>query len=242
MVSASPKFSPLYRQAKAVLVQSLQTGEWQAGQVIPSEQELAARLGVSQGTVRKAIDELVAENMLIRRQGRGTFVASHGDASDQFRFLRLRPLTGDYVEPTSEPLECWRAKAGQEAAKNLAVDLGEPIIIVRRLLKFAGKPMAVDEVYLPGELFGGLNLDVLQAWTGSLYGLYESRYSVRIVRASERIRAVAADKNVASMLGVANNLPVLSIERIAYTYSDRPVEWRRSLYLTEEFCYQNELV
>lgn len=241
-LQSAPKFSPLYRQAKAHLMQALQDGEWQAGQVIPSEQELAAQLGVSQGTVRKALDELVSENLLIRRQGRGTFVASHGDAPDQFRFLRLRPLEGDYVEPTSEPLECWRAKAGQEAAKHLAVALGEPIIIVRRLLKFAAKPSAVDEVYLPGELFTGLNLDVLQEWNGSLYGLYESRFNVRIVRAAEKIRAVAADKAVAAMLKVEASTPLLAVERIAYTYSDRPVEWRRSLYLTENFCYQNELV
>ncbi|MFP5407449.1 MAG: GntR family transcriptional regulator, partial [Gammaproteobacteria bacterium] len=89
--SPTPTFAPLYRQIQALLTRSLQEGEWKPGEAIPSEPELATRFGVSQGTVRKAIDELAAAHVVVRRQGRGTFVASHHEVRTQFRFLRIRP-------------------------------------------------------------------------------------------------------------------------------------------------------
>src|SRR5919112_1620192 len=92
---ASPSFRPLYQQIKALITQSLQSGEWKPGELMPSEVELAARFKVSQGTVRKAIDELSAENLVVRRQGKGTFVATHHEARAQFRFLRLMPDAGE---------------------------------------------------------------------------------------------------------------------------------------------------
>ena len=79
-VQASPSFRPLYEQIKILLTQSLIAGEWRPGESIPSEIELASRFRVSQGTVRKAIDELAADNILVRRQGTGTFVATHAEA------------------------------------------------------------------------------------------------------------------------------------------------------------------
>ncbi len=114
-VAATPAFSPLYQQIKALILQSLQSGEWKPSTAIPSEQELAARYRVSQGTVRKAIDELAAENLVVRRQGKGTFVATHAERHTQYRFLRLLPESGD---PTSEGpaqrriIDCKRTRAG----------------------------------------------------------------------------------------------------------------------------------
>lgn len=237
----SPTFSPLYRQIKGLILQALDAGEWRPGEVIPSEMELAARFKVSQGTVRKAIDEMAAENLLLRRQGKGTFVSSHADPRAFFRFLRLVPLKGEIEQSTSIPLECWRAKAGQEAARTLGIKLGDPITIVRRLLQFTGKPVVVDEIYLPGEIFSGLTLEVLKESQGSLYSLFETRFGVRMIRAEERIRAVAADRATAELLCVAEGSPLLSVERVSYTYGDRPVEWRRGLYSTAAHCYYNEL-
>src|SRR5690349_18960146 len=141
MAQESPTFSPLYRQIKSLILQALESGEWRPGQVIPSEQELAARFSVSQGTVRKAIDEMAAENLLVRKQGKGTFVASHNDPRALFRFLRLVPMDGDLAHPQSVPMDCWRAKAGQEASRMLGIAVGDPIIIVRRVLRFAQKPV-----------------------------------------------------------------------------------------------------
>jgi len=242
MAQESPTFSPLYRQIKSLILQALESGEWRPGQVIPSEQELAARFSVSQGTVRKAIDEMAADNLLIRKQGKGTFVASHNDPRALFRFLRLVPMDGDLAHPQSVPMDCWRAKAGQEASRMLGIELGEPIIIVRRLLKFAQKPVVVDEIYLPGEIFQGLTLEVLQSWNGSLYSLFETRFGLRMIRAQERIRAVAADRSTSETLKVPEGTPLLSVERVTYTYGDKPVEWRRGLYSTAEHFYLNELI
>lgn len=237
----SPTFSPLYRQIKNLMLNALESGEWRPGQAIPSEQELALRFSVSQGTVRKAIDEMAADNLLVRKQGKGTYVASHNDPRALFRFLRLVPIDGDLAHPQSVPLDCWKAKAGNEAARMLGIELGAPVTILRRLLRFSGKPVVVDEIYLPGEIFQGLTMEVLQGAHGSLYSLFESRFGVRMIRAEERIRAVAADRMTSETLGVAEGVPLLSVERVTYTYGDRPVEWRRGLYSTAENYYLNEL-
>jgi GntR family transcriptional regulator len=237
----SPTFSPLYRQIKGLILQSLENREWRPGEAIPSEIELAVRFNVSQGTVRKAIDEMAAENLLVRRQGKGTYVASHSDPRAFYRFLRLVPLSGGTEQAKSIPLECWRAKAGPEAVRVLGVKLGEPITIVRRVLEFSGKPVVADEIYLPGEIFSGLTLEILKESQVSLYSLFEAMFGVRMIRAEERLRAVAADRTSAELLRVPEGSPLLSVERISFTYGDRPVEWRRGLYSTEAHCYFNEL-
>ncbi|MFZ4535526.1 GntR family transcriptional regulator [Propionivibrio sp.] len=237
----SPTFSPLYRQIRELITRSLESGEWGPGNVIPSESELADRFGVSQGTVRKAIDEMAAENLLVRRQGKGTFVATHNDPRSFFRFLRLASDEADLHTLKSIPLECWRAKAGADVARTLAIEPAAPIIIVRRLLRFGNEPAVFDEIYLPGELFPDLTLDVLKSDELSLYSLFESRYGVRIIRADERLRAVSADRVSAELLQVAEGSPLLLVERVTFTYDNKPVEWRRGFYSTENFYYHNEL-
>src|SRR4030065_402393 len=116
MAQVSPPFSPFYRQIKNLILQGLASGEWRPGEAIPSEAELAIRFNVSQGTVRKAIDEMAAENLVVRKQGKGTYVASHNDPRAFFRFLRVVPNEGGVSVPQSVPLECWRAKAGHASA------------------------------------------------------------------------------------------------------------------------------
>ena len=123
----------------------------------------------------------------------------------------------------------------------LAIEPGAPIIIVRRLLKFASKPVVIDEIYLPGEVFQGLTAETLQGWNGSLYSLFESRFGVRMIRAQERIRAVAADRGASEALKLPEGTPLLSVERVTYTYGDKPVEWRRGLYCTNRHYYRNDL-
>lgn len=241
MSQHSPTFSPLYRQIKSLVIRGLETGEWRPGEAIPSEAELAQRFNVSQGTVRKAIDEMAAENLLVRKQGKGTYVASHNDPRSFFRFLRLVPLSGAIEPAQSVPLECWRARAGHEASRILQIEPAAPIIVLRRVLKFSSKPVVIDEIYLPGEVFQGLSLEMLQEYQGSLYSLFESHFGVRMIRAEERLRAVAADRGSAEVLNVAEGSPLLSVERVTYTYGDKPVEWRRGLYSTAEHCYLNEL-
>lgn len=239
--SHSPTFSPLYRQIKDLIMRSLESGEWGPGDAIPSESELAARFSVSQGTVRKAIDEMAAENLLVRRQGKGTFVATHSDPRSFFRFLRLAPDEGEFKPSQSLPLECWRAKAGADVARMLGLEPGAAIIILRRLLKFGDEPVVFDEIYLPGELFQDLSLDILKSSEKSLYSLFETKYGVRMIRADERLRAVSADRVSADLLRVPEGSPLLLVERVTFTYGNKPVEWRRGFYSTRHYHYHNEL-
>lgn len=236
----SPTFSPLYRQIKDLILRHLESGEWGPGDPIPSESELATRFGVSQGTVRKAIDEMAAENLLVRQQGKGTFVATHKDPGSYFRFLRLLPNDGETRFSQSVPLECWRAKAGADVARILALETGSPITIVRRLLKLGDEPVVFDEIYLPSELFPDLSLEILRS-AESLYSLFETRYGVRMIRADERLRAVSADRVSAEWLQLAEGSPLLLVERVTFTYGHKPVEWRRGFYSTRNYHYHNEL-
>lgn len=237
----SPTFSPLYRQIKDFLIRSLEDGEWGPGDAIPSEGELAARFSVSQGTVRKAIDEMAAENMLIRRQGKGTFVATHDDPRSFYRFLRVVPDHGKIIQGVSDAFACEMVAASAEVAEALGLAVGDALISIRRVLRFADEPVVFDQIYLVAESFAGLTLDVLRSGERSLYSLFESDYGVRMIRAEERLRAVAADEESAAQLGVAVGEPLLRVERTAYTYGNKPVEWRLGLYSTRHHHYRNEL-
>lgn len=239
---SSPTFSPLYRQIKALMLRSLEAREWEPGDAIPSEAELATRFNVSQGTVRKAIDEMAAENLLVRRQGKGTFVATHSDPRSFYRFLRLVPDCGSEVtQSRSRPLSCEATRATAEVAAVLGLQEGAPIICVHRLLCFGEQPVVLDQIHLDGERFKGLTYDELLTWEDSLYSLFETRFGVRMIRAEERLRAVAASEESVRLLGVEPGTPLLSVERIAFSYGDRPVEWRRGLYATAQHYYLNEL-
>src|SRR5215831_1351807 len=117
----APSFRPLYEQIKILLTQSLVAGEWKPGESIPSEVDLAQRYRVSQGTVRKAIDELASEHILVRRQGKGTFVASHNEPAYQYRFLRVTPDDGGKPHPQNLFFDLERGKAHREAAHALGL-------------------------------------------------------------------------------------------------------------------------
>ena len=241
---ATPAFSPLYQQIKILILQSLQTGEWKPGEPIPSEMELAARFRVSQGTVRKAIDELAAENLVVRRQGKGTFVATHAEHHVQYRFLRLMPNNGDInSEGPAERqiIDCKSLRAPAHIAHPLALRAGESVLQLRRVLAFQGTPTILEDVWLPGGPFKGLTAERLSNYRGPMYALFETEFGVSMVRAEEKIRAVAADAASAKLLQVPTGEPLLSVERIAYTYNDTPMELRRGLYRTDTHHYKNEL-
>ena len=239
-LEAAPSFSPLYRQIKNLLIARLQGGEWKAGDGIPSELELAKRFGVSQGTVRKAVDELAADNLLVRRQGRGTFVATHAEQKNQYRFLRLVADVGQ-ESLERQLLDCRRQRAPASVARQLQVRAGDAVVEVRRLLHSKGRPVVLDDIWLPGGLFKGLTTERLNQHRGPFYELFESEFGVQMIRAQEQLRAVAADAEVAALLQVAVGAPLLSVERLSFTYEDKPVELRRGLYNTETHYYRNDL-
>ncbi len=242
---AAPAFSPLYQQIKALITRSLQSGDWRPGEVIPSEMELAVRYKVSQGTVRKAIDELATENRLVRRQGKGTFVATHSEQLTQYRFLRLVPdsleAAGVAGRMSRRVLDCRRVRAPADVARALDMKGGESAVQIRRTLSAQGHPVVLDEIWLPGGLFKGLSAERLTQYRGPMYAMFETEFGVHMIRASEKLRAVAADAAAAQWLEVSEGAPLLSVERLSYSYDDKPVELRRGLYRTEAHHYRNEL-
>ena len=242
--AATPAFSPLYQQIKALLLQSLEAGEWKSGAAIPSEQELAARFKVSQGTVRKAIDELSIDNLLVRRQGKGTFVATHAERQVQYRFLKLVPDEGDATSEgpaQRQIIDCKRARASADVARALGLRQGDPVLQVRRVLALGGEPTILEDIWLPGTSFKGLTAERLRNDNGPMYALFESEFGVRMVRAEEKIRAVLPDATQVELLGVASGTPLLRVDRISFTYNDAPMEMRQCLYRTDKHHNRNEL-
>lgn len=232
--------APLYEQIRQLIVAALAAGEWRPGDALPSEAALADRFHASSGTVRKAMDELAAAHVVERRQGAGTFVATHTAPRDAYRFLRLVADDGA-TGFTRELLHCRRARATAETARALHLRTAEPVIEVRRLLLRRGKAVVLDDLWLPERHFRGLTSEVINGYAGTLYALFEERYRVHMVRAEEKLRAVAARADAAELLGLPDGAPLLSVERVAYTYGDRPVELRRGLYHTDADFYLNEL-
>jgi GntR family transcriptional regulator len=239
--AATPSFRPLYEQIKILLTQSLVSGEWKPGEAIPSEFDLAARFGVSQGTVRKAVDELAAEHIVIRRQGKGTYVASHSEPSYQYRFLRVVPDSGERPNPKNLFFGFERGRASADIAHALQLKPGTPTVAFKRVMSFSARPVVLDEIVFGATKFPGFTLAELEEFHGSVYSFYEAVFGVRMIRAEERLRAVSADSVAAAHLKVAAGSPLLCVDRIAFTYGDQPVEWRRGLCITDGYSYLNEL-
>jgi len=238
----APAFQPLYRQIKSLITQSLVTGEWRPGDLIPSEIELAGRFSVSQGTVRKAIGELAGENLLVRQQGKGTFVASHSEERSQFPYLRISPDRGSLDSLSATLIDCRKVKLDSASAKKLDLASGAGAFLITRLLAISGKNVVYEEVRLPATQFRGLTVEIIGHYHCMLYSMYESEFELRILHVDEQVKAVAAEGAAARHLGVAKGTPFLTIERVAYTYADKPVEHRRSFCNTREHHYRNRIV
>jgi len=206
--------------------------------------ELAARFRVSQGTVRKAIDELAGENLLMRRQGKGTFVSTHAERQVQYRFLRLRPDEGsEQAEGPAQRqvIECRRLRASAEVARALSLRTGDAVMHARRVLSFAKTLAILEDIWLPGQAFKGLTAERMSSYNGPTYAMFEEDFGVRMVRADEKLRAVTPNEEQARLLGINGCTPLLSVERIAYTYNDVPMELRRGLYRTDTHHYRDTL-
>lgn len=234
-------FSPLYEQIKVMILSSLQASEWLPGDAIPSEMELAARYAVSQGTVRKAIDELAAQNLLVRRQGKGTFVATHQEEDWQYRFLRLETDAGQKLHLRNQFLSCAHIQADAHRAQLLKLKAGDPLIRIDRIQSSNGRPIVFEEIWLPEGRFKGLTLEALNTWSGPVYAFYESQYATHMVRAEEKIKAILADESLAGHLHIPVGAALLSVERVAFTYGNKPVEIRHARYDTSEQHYDNKL-
>ena len=232
---------PLYVEVKKKITQSLIQGEWGPGEAIPSEIELANIYDVSQGTVRKAIDDLSAESILVRRQGKGTYVATHNEENIQLRFLRLTSQFGLNEKLDNQLISFSKEKATNKLAKILNINPSSTIISVTRILTFNENPLILDVIKIPAQSFRGLTPEMIIENNGSMYRMYETDFGVRMLRADEKILAITANSETASHLKVQENHPLLSVERISYTYKNKPLEWRLGLCVTDNHFYRSEL-
>lgn len=247
-VNAEP---PLWRGIRDALEAALAAGDYPPGTPLPSEAKLAARFGVAIGTVRRAVDELVATRTLVRRQGKGTFVPDldaparlRRDAPDRtlFYFFHIGREDGHRERPEIE-LAAFRedVPCPAEVAAPLGLAPGAAMLFARNRLRLSGAPVMVDDLWLPRALFPGLDRAGFAGREGTIYGLYQRRFGLSVVRTDERLRAEAAPADAAALLGLEPGAPVLRILRVAYAIGDRPVEFRLSRVDTRRHEYFNSL-
>ena len=231
----------LYRSVERSLLDSIEAGIHAPGSTLPSEAALAAAFGVSVGTLRKAVDALVAQGLLVRRQGRGTFVATHTADRSLGRYFRLERRDGQRDPPRVELLALARAPADAQAAAALGLDPGAPVLQIEQCLRLQDGLVACERLVLPAALFKGMTDKRLREHGGDLYAWYQAEFGVTVVRAFERASAALADRPTRSILGLPAGAAVLEVRRRALTFGDRPVEFRLSFINTARHEYVSAL-
>jgi GntR family transcriptional regulator len=232
----------LYREVKRKLIADIASGAVPPGGALQSETELAKRFAVSIGTVRRAVDELVAEHLLVRQQGRGTFVGKQDRERFMFQFFKIAPRDGAREFPQVKLLSLTKSRATPGEARLLAIAPGAGVYRIDNLLSLRGRPLIHDSIVLDASVFAGLNTAQFAQREGTIYELYQTAFGVTIVGAEERIQALAAPAKTAELLGLPMGQPVLRIERIAVTFDQKPAELRVSLVDTQDADYVSRLV
>lgn len=230
---------PLYAQIKQIILRRIGEGEWQENEVLPSEWDLASELGVSQGTVRKALSELVASGLLYRQQGRGTFVAPvQGDWGAGF-LLTPGLMSEPPDDLAREFLGLSRLNASEDISLALNLRRLAPLLRIRQLWRWHGMPVALDDVLLPAESFDGLDARWLRHSSG-VYATLQHRFGIRLKPKCEQYRAVMLPREEAGLLGVTGmvaDVPALSMIRLSVAMDGRPLEWRERYCLTHSRAY-----
>jgi GntR family transcriptional regulator len=233
---------PLYQQITHKLVEQLSAGRFAPGAALPNERDLAQEFGVSIGTLRAAVNSLVKEGILVRQQGRGTYVATHDRDRLRFYFFHIAPHDAqkkDYPEVRFESFHAGKADA--TAAEKLGIKKGAATLHIRNVLWLDGQPVVVDEITVPAAQFRGLSEEMIRNRQSTLYNLYQAEFGITVVRSLERLRAQQASSDHARLLHVEVGAPILQIRRVALSYDNLPVEWRISYVNTAMHEYTNEL-
>lgn len=242
--------TPRYRSVKQALQKMIEKGQYRAGSVLPGETLLAGNLQVSIGTLRRAVDELVHEHVLVRRQGKGTYVALHSPARFMFQFFHVEPRWsfGDdeamhLQKPAEYPaIECLSFASGRAIATQasaLRIKSGDGVFNFENRLLLGQRAVMRDQICVSSALFKGLSETKFTQRSGTIYSLYQTDFGITVLRTLERARAVAADVASARILGVSAGAPVMEIHRLALTFGDRPVEYRVSTLTTAAHDYVN---
>ncbi len=234
-----PDFSPLYRQVKELLLQRVVTGHWKPGEILPSETKLAREFNVSQGTVRKALEEMAAEHLVVRHQGKGTFVAARG-AGQPVHFFNM--TTADHKPVGSRINGAVTYETGFATAKEqeaLGIGPDSEVLRVSRVRLIGKRPTLFDEIVLQHDRFPGFADHLDKGIQTNTYVIMEKEYGVLVVRAEEWVSAEAAGPLEAEMLEVKPGTPVLKIHRISYGLDGAPVELRNIWVDTSDCHYYN---
>ena len=232
--------APLYAEVRGRIVDSLRKAEWGHGGRIPTEPQLAKRYGVSIGTVRKAVDTLVAERILLRRAGRGTFVASHMDESAFAQFLQMTDADGRRVVPRAMLRSFATRRAPAEAATRLRLRPGSTVLAIENLRLVGDRAVMLDHIWVPRPLLAGLRKEEFAARPGSIYGFYQER-GLTVIRIEEELCAMAAKPEVAEALGVAAGDPVMLVRRTAFSFGPEPIEFRHRFVPAGTIRYRNTM-
>ncbi|MCZ0964276.1 GntR family transcriptional regulator [Paracoccus benzoatiresistens] len=229
---------PLYQKVIDNIVAKIASGELLPGSMLPSEMQIAADTGVSQGTARKSLMMLEQHGIVRREQGRGTFVTARTPDSALFNFFRLRQRDGEMIRPelVSQKVTVRRATAAERRGLD-----GEPksVVEIRRVRSLKGKPSVLETTVVSATRFAGLGQRT--ALPNTLYVHYQQNYGCIVLRAEEAISAMIADEDTATALNVEVGEPLLCVERVAFDIMDLRVERRRSLCRTDSFVYQVSL-
>jgi len=232
-----------YQEVKHKITEDLVRGRYPMGQALPAEKDLSKELDVSIGTLRKAVDELVAEGVVVRRQGRGTYVAEHDLKRLLYYFFHVVKHDVDKkVNPRVELVSLTSAVATKEEANKLQIKEGAAIWRLVNCLYLEDKCVMIDQITLDKQRFQKLNRNDYINREGSIYQLYQMKYGQTVARSSERLRAGLANKQHAEWLGIKPNSPVLIIRRVALGIQDEPIEWRVSTLNTDKHEYFSELI
>jgi GntR family transcriptional regulator len=231
----APQYRPLYSQVYETLVKRIADGVWRPGQVLPSEQALALQLGVSQGTVRKALDALAVDKVIERRQGKGTYVAELTQERSLFRFFRLTRADGARAVPTSGEESVKRRRARTQEAKALGIGATAEVIEIARTRFVDDAPIASERIVVPRDYFP--DLDRHAPLPNALYALYQREYGINIVSTEERLSADSAGRDDVRRMRLALGAPLLQVERVALAVDGRRVEWRLSRCDTTKLVY-----
>lgn len=233
-------FHPLYRKVKEILVARIIEGTWQPGEIIPSELDLTREMGVSQGTVRKALSLMAEENLLVRQRGRGTFVADPEIGGNVSRLFRIVADSGEYSLPKWEIVRRGKGTADDVEATELGIKPGSAVWLVDRKLLLEDKPVLVEKITLPVSRAPGF--DVLECLPVNVYNLYSTHWGITIANTTERLKAVKASAEVAELLSCKPGTAILQYSTVAFDLSRLPVELRVSRALTENVHYLSNLL
>lgn len=232
---------PLYKRVKLDVTRTLSSGEIDPNEPLPTERELATRYGVSIGTVRRAMDELVAEHIVVRQQGRGTFLLPLSADRLLNRFWLICRHDGERNIPIVQTLTFETKMADEDIGASLKLKPKSSIHHIVNLLLIGGEPVILDDVNIPASMFQGLTQKEFISRDTAMYELYQSQYGVSVIQTLDRLHAIEAPSPVASHLGISPFTPILLVDRLAYTFHDTPVERRRSYLNTKHYEYRNAI-